>query len=83
LAKLALAAGFSHREIAHAVEASSYSWTGGLSSYYQEWVERFERLRQHPDGDIQKIAEEGLKSFAALRDREKKVERKEEIEGWD
>ena len=83
LAKLALVAGFSHRDIAHAVESSSYSWTGGLSTYYQEWVERFERLRQHHDADMQKIADEGLKSFIALRNRERKMERQEEIHGWD
>ncbi len=83
LAKLALVAGFSHREIAYAVNSSGFSWTGGLSTYYQEWVERFERLRQHPDLDIQKIAEEGINSFAARRDQEMKRERKEEIEGFD
>lgn len=83
LAKLALAAGFSHRNVSHAVESSSFSWTGGLSTYYQEWIERFERLRQHQDVDMQKIAEEGLKSFVALRDRERKIERQEEIHGWD
>ncbi len=83
LAKLALAVGFSHRNIAHAVESSSFGWTGGLSSYYQEWVKRFERLRQHQDPDMQVIAEEGLKSFIALRDRERKMERLQEIHGWD
>jgi len=83
LAKLALAAGFSHRDVAHAVESSSFSWTGGLSTYYQGWVERFERLRQHQDPDVQKIANEGLKSFIALRDLERKAERLEEIEGMD
>ncbi len=83
LAKLALAAGFSHRDVAHAVESSSFSWTGGLSTYYQGWVERFERLRKHQDPDVQKIANEGLKSFIALRDLERKAERLEEIEGMD
>ena len=83
LAKLALAAGFSHRDVAHAVESSSFSWTGGLSTYYQEWVERFERLRQHNDADIQKIADEGLKSFIALRNQERKIEHQEEVHGWD
>jgi len=82
-AKLALAAGFSHRDVAHAVESGSFSWTGGLSTYYQQWVERFERLRQNQDSDMQKIADEGLKLFGALQDRERKRERLEEIHGWD
>ena len=38
---------------------------------------------QHHDADIQKIADEGLKSFIALRNRERKIESQEEIHGWD
>jgi len=83
LARLALAKGHSHTELAHAVEPSSYGWTGGLSGYFQEWIERFERLRESDDSDIKKIAEAALLSFTARRDREKKLERLEEIHGFD
>jgi hypothetical protein len=83
LAKLALAAGYSHQSLSHAVQASSYSWTGGLSTYYQQWVDCFERLRHHIDPDIQRIAEDGYKWSTALRDRERKSEKHEEVLGWD
>lgn len=83
LAKLALGAGHSHKAVARATEPSSFGWTGGLSAYYQEWVERFELLRQSTDRDAQQIAEEALKSFIRRRDREKKQEQLEEILGID
>ena len=83
LAKIALSAGYSHTEIAYAVNQGGYSWTGGLSSYFQQWVERFERLRQNPDPDIQRIADEGLKWSTAHRDAERRKEKREEIYGWD
>lgn len=83
LAKAALTAGYPHRTIAHAVESRGFSWTGGLSTYYQQLVERFQRLRQNPDTDIQKIADEGLKWATLQRDRERTTEKREEIYGWD
>ena len=83
LAKIALAAGHSHREISHAVTSDGYSWSGGLSTYYQEWVERFAKLREHADSDMQRIADEGLKWSTAQRDIERKSERREEIHGFD
>ena len=48
LAKIALAAGHPHRDISRAVDSDGYSWSGRLSAYYQEWIDRFQRLRQPP-----------------------------------
>jgi hypothetical protein len=83
LAKVALAAGHSHQDISCAVNSGGYSWSGGLSTYYQEWVDRFGKLRLNPDSDIQQIADEGLKWSQAQRNAERRSERREEIHGAD
>ena len=51
--------------------------------YYQEWVDRFKKLREHPDPDIQRIADEGIQWSSAGRDAQLKAEKKEVIYGWD
>lgn len=82
-AKIALSAGFTHQDIAYAVNSSGYSWSGNVSTYYQQWVDRFILLRGNIDPDIQKIAEEGLKWSTSERDSHLKSEKREEIHGWD
>jgi len=80
-AKLALAAGYSPMDIAIATQRGGYSWTGGLSGYYQQWVDRFETLKKSGDPDLQRIAEEGLKWAIPERDAHRRSEKKEEIDG--
>jgi len=81
-AKLALSAGYSHTDIAIATQGGSFSWEGGLSGYYQMWVDRFEVLKNSGDADLKRIAEEGLKRAVSQRDVHRRSEKKEEIDGW-
>jgi len=83
LAKIALTNGMTHRKLSHAVDSDGYSWSGRLSNYYQEWVDRFTILRKNPDSDIQRIADEGIKWSSIARDEQLKSEKKEAIYGWD
>jgi hypothetical protein len=83
LAKLALAAGYSPKDLAFAVNAGGFSWTGHLSNYYDKWVQSFQQLSQREDRDLKAIAVEGLNWATAARDGERKTEKMEEIEGWD
>jgi hypothetical protein len=80
-AKLALQAGYSPADLAIATQRGGYSWTGGLSGYYQQWVDRFETLQKSGDPDLQRIAEEGLKWAIPQRDGHRRSEKKEEIDG--
>jgi hypothetical protein len=83
LAKLALAAGYEPKTLSHSVDSRGFSWTGHLSTYYQQWVQSFTQLSAHADSEIQQIAAEGLKWARAARDLERRRERIESIEGWD
>ncbi|MEP6670565.1 MAG: hypothetical protein ABJF10_15500 [Chthoniobacter sp.] len=83
LAKIALAAGHSPKDVSYAVNSGGFGWSGGLSNYFQEWVERFEKLRQNADPDIRRIADEGLKWSKAQRETERRSERLQEIHGFD
>lgn len=82
LAKIALSYGVTHRELSYAVNCDGYSWSGRLSNYYQEWVDRFITLRKNHDSDIQRIADEGIKWSSSARDEQLKIEKKEAIYGW-
>jgi hypothetical protein len=73
----------SHTTLSHAVDSAGFSWTGHLSAYFHDWIERFNRLKQDQDPDIQRIAEEGLKWATAEYERQCKEEKSEEISGWD
>jgi hypothetical protein len=83
LAKLALRAGQPASHIAAAVQGRGYSWTGGMSSYYQQWIDRFEKLKLNSDPDLQTIADEGIKWSTEARGRELKREKHEAIFGFD
>jgi len=81
LAKIAIAEGISCAEIAHAVQCKGFSWSGKLSLYYQEWIDRFELLNKTKDSDLQQVAQEGLKWSRTCYDIELKRERSEEFHG--
>jgi hypothetical protein len=80
-AKLALQSGYSHADIAVAVQAGGYSWEGDLSGYFQQWIDRFEKLQRSGDPDLQRIAVEGLKWATPQRDALLRSEKKEAIDG--
>lgn len=83
LAKIAVEAGISHADVALSVQGNGFSWSGKLSIYYQEWIERFESLKKIDDSDLQKIAEEGLKWAKECHESHIRSEKREEIYGWD
>jgi hypothetical protein len=83
LAKVALAAGYSPKDLAFSVNSHGFSWTGHLSNYYEQWVQRFAELSSQDDVEVKEIAAEGLKWATAARDFEREKEKIEAIEGWD
>ena len=83
LAKVALAAGYSPKQLAFSVRSHGFSWTGHLSNYYEQWVQSFTQLSSHRDMEIKEIAAEGLKWATARRDAERGREKIEAVEGWD
>lgn len=63
MAKLALDAGYSNKEVALAVYGvlglMSVEWVGSESRMWTGWVERFDRLCSHEDERIRKVGEAG------------------------
>jgi hypothetical protein len=55
--------------------------TERFAGYYQQWVDRFEKLKISDDPDLQQIGEEGLKWAIPNRDACRRSERKEQIFG--
>lgn len=55
LAGLALDAGYTPDELAHACRLSGGGWTGKLSAMEAEWAERFGALADHPDPRLQEV----------------------------
>ncbi len=54
-----------------------------LSARWSKWVERFERLRSHPDVRIQEIGERGRAWAIRERDEAQRRERREAVYGMD
>ncbi len=80
-AKLALEADYSHEALASETRGGGYSWSGNLSDMYQQWVDRFEKLKVTGDPDLVRIAGAGLGWAIPARDRQLQAERKEAIFG--
>jgi hypothetical protein len=83
LAKVALAAGYSPKELAFSVNSHGFSWTGHLSNYYKQWVQSFTQLSSQGDKELKEVAAEGLKWATSARDIERAREKMEAIEEWD
>lgn len=83
LAKVALAAGYTPKDLAFSVNSHGFSWTGHLSNYYEQWVQRFAQLSSQDDAELKEIAAEGLKWTTAARDFERAREKLQAVEGWD
>ena len=79
-AKAALQYGYKHRDL---VNAGGFSWSGDMSNYYQQWVDRFEKLKNTCDPDLQQIGEMGLKRAISQRDACRSREKRERIIGED
>ncbi len=69
-ARLALEAGYSPGQVAEAVHdwPAGFTWMGNESDMWDKWIERFERLRSHPDERIQRVGKAGKECNAARRD---------------
>jgi hypothetical protein len=80
-AKAALKKGHRHAEVMYATQGDGYSWSGEMSGYYQQWVDRFEKLQKSDDPDLQQIGNEGLRWAIPHRDACRRAERKEQIFG--
>src|SRR5690606_34082467 len=80
-AKAALAAGYSHEDIAEAAFGHGWSWSGSEAGMWGEWVARFEVLRAHEDAGVREIAVVGARIAAGRRERAAEREREEEIRG--
>jgi len=80
-AKAALQKGYKHAEVMYATQGDGFSWSGEMSGYYQQWVDRFEKLKKSDDPDMQQIGDEGLKWAIPNRDACRRGEKKEQIFG--
>jgi hypothetical protein len=80
-AKAALKNGYKHAEVMSATQGDGYSWSGEMSGYYQQWVDRFEKLKKSDDLDLQQIGNEGLRWAIPNRDAYRRAEKKEQIFG--
>ena len=84
-AKLALKAGYSTNDIAHAAYGfpiRSISWTGKESLVRKEWLERFESLCSHEDERIRAIGAVGKAEAEAEFQEALREERDEDIFGF-
>lgn len=61
LAEVALSAGHSPEAIARSAIGWRYSGPQRDASYWNDWIQRFEQLATHPNDDIKKIAQAGIK----------------------
>jgi len=83
-AKLAIGAGYDADLVAHAAVWASpegFSFWGSEAAVWSEWIERFEPLRKHDDGDIRAVGEAGKRQSTANRNRALAEERHEAIYG--
>ena len=80
-AKAALKKGYNHAKVMYATQGDGFSWSGNMSGYYQQWVDRFEKLKKSDDPDLQQIGDEGLKWAIPNRDACLRSEKKEQIFG--
>jgi hypothetical protein len=62
-AKLALEAGYSDDEIAHAVLGRHISWSGNQSEMWRNWIQSWDPVCSHEDANIRQIALAG-KTYA-------------------
>ncbi|HEV2435806.1 MAG TPA: hypothetical protein VG077_07395 [Verrucomicrobiae bacterium] len=75
--------GYKYHDLVNAVDGDGFSWSGDMSNYYQQWVDRFEKLKNTGDPDLQQIGEIGLKRAISQRDACLHSEQRERIIGWD
>jgi len=83
-AKLAIGAGYDADLVAHAAVWASpegFSFWGSGAAVWSEWIERFEPLCKHDDGDIRAVGEAGKRQSTANRNRALAEERHEAIYG--
>jgi len=83
-AKLAISAGYDADLVAHAAVWASpegFSFGGSEAAVWSEWIERFEPLCRHDDGDIRAVGDAGKRQSTANRDRALAEERQEAIYG--
>ena len=83
-AKLALDAGYSVEEVAHAVHyhpLSSLAWIGGESGRWVGWIEQYNLLCLHEDERIRKVGEAGKAHAEERQASELKQEQYEAIYG--
>jgi hypothetical protein len=80
-AKAALKKGYKHSQVMFATQGDGYSWSGDLSGYYQQWADRFEKLKNSGDSDLQRIGDEGFKWAILNRDACRRNEKREQVFG--
>ena len=83
MAKLALDAGYSSKEVALAIYGfgMEFGWIGSESEMWSGWVERFERLCSHEDERIREVGEMGKAHMEENLRRALNRERQEAIYG--
>lgn len=80
-ALLALEAGYSASDIAQAVYAVFWTWSGDESAYWARWAQSFEPLLTHSDIRIRAIGQTGRDRALTARDKALDEERLEGIYG--
>ena len=81
MAIAALDHGYTPENIFFASQSGGYSWSGGRSEMFAARLAPFEKLRNHPDVRLQKVAAIGTKHFSALRDENLAREKRLAIRG--
>jgi hypothetical protein len=81
LSVVALEEGYSPDELASAPHGGGWSWTGRLSTMWQEWADSFAGLEQHEDARIREIGRIGRERAERQRESETERERNEDVFG--
>lgn len=81
-AKIALDAGFSAEDVAHATRSGSWGWSGPESAMWQGWLDDFNELLSDPDNRIREVARIGVKYVKEMQEHALKRERREAVYGF-
>lgn len=80
-ADLALAAGYAPGDIALAALGRGWSWSGSEAAMWNDWVSRFQLLRDHVNPQVREVGAAGIVICSERSDRAAEREREEDIRG--